>query len=98
MPFSILNVSLQPSPHGFPFMGFNASFKFIHISTILGTLAIVTDDPDNPEVEEEDINDMVEEGSISYGTIFGLDTVALTFFPLISTNTSVPGFDESFFI
>ncbi|MHB8359368.1 MAG: FAD-dependent oxidoreductase [Thermoplasmataceae archaeon] len=33
-------------------------------STILGTLAIVTDDPDNPEVEEEDINDMVEEGKL----------------------------------
>ena len=41
-------------------------------STILGTLAIVTDDPDNPQVEEEDINDMVEEGKLLIPGIVGI--------------------------
>jgi len=41
-------------------------------STILGTLAIVTDDPDNPQVEEEDIKDMVEEGKLLIPGIAGI--------------------------
>ncbi|WP_393971333.1 FAD-dependent oxidoreductase [Oxyplasma meridianum] len=41
-------------------------------STILGTMAIVTDDPDNPQVEEEDINDMVQEGKLLIPGINGI--------------------------
>ena len=41
-------------------------------STILGTLAIVTDDPDNPQVEDDDINDMVDEGKLMIPAISGI--------------------------
>ena len=38
-------------------------------TTILGTLAIVTDNPDDPEVDKEDIDNMVEEGKLMIPSI-----------------------------
>jgi len=61
---SVIN-RMRPPSDGDIFVPYGAT-------TILGTLAIVTDEPDNPQVEEEDINDMVEEGKLLIPGITGI--------------------------